>query len=216
MQYMTCVFVCVCACVCACTCVPVHLCAHVWALIWHLQGYKMDDLLTSYISQMLTTMNRQRSGQGHSKWTSYWQEVTALIQLLRPVGHPCSWRQTFAHQLWQITHSLSASSEGSKLTADSSSTNSNKHCECSSKSCHYHYDLEKDEPSSEDDYLWDLQYQSQTVWPSHMEIKCSVCIIVMLSKVGSMRLEWCSFVLALLCWFHRDITHILCWFAKFS
>ncbi|KAM7412555.1 hypothetical protein PAMA_020098 [Pampus argenteus] len=30
-------------------------------------GYKMDDLLTSYISQMLTTMNRQRSGRGHSK-----------------------------------------------------------------------------------------------------------------------------------------------------
>uniref|UniRef100_A0AAQ6AGS4 Myosin VIIAa n=1 Tax=Amphiprion ocellaris TaxID=80972 RepID=A0AAQ6AGS4_AMPOC len=30
-------------------------------------GYKMDDLLTSYISQMLTTMNKQRSGRGHSK-----------------------------------------------------------------------------------------------------------------------------------------------------
>ncbi|KAM6933947.1 unconventional myosin-VIIa-like isoform 3-T4 [Xenentodon cancila] len=30
-------------------------------------GYKMDDLLTSYISQMLTTMNRQRSGRGHNK-----------------------------------------------------------------------------------------------------------------------------------------------------
>ncbi|KAK1900154.1 Unconventional myosin-VIIa [Dissostichus eleginoides] len=30
-------------------------------------GYKMDDLLTSYISQMLTTMNRQRPGRGHSK-----------------------------------------------------------------------------------------------------------------------------------------------------
>uniref|UniRef100_A0A8C5HP89 Myosin VIIAa n=1 Tax=Gouania willdenowi TaxID=441366 RepID=A0A8C5HP89_GOUWI len=30
-------------------------------------GYKMDDLLTSYISQMLTTMNRQRSGRGQSK-----------------------------------------------------------------------------------------------------------------------------------------------------
>ncbi|XP_047450063.1 myosin VIIAa isoform X3 [Mugil cephalus] len=29
-------------------------------------GYKMDDLLTSYISQMLTTMNK-RSGRGHSK-----------------------------------------------------------------------------------------------------------------------------------------------------
>nr|XP_033487862.1 myosin VIIAa [Epinephelus lanceolatus] len=30
-------------------------------------GYKMDDLLTSYISQMLTTMNKQRSGRGQSK-----------------------------------------------------------------------------------------------------------------------------------------------------
>ncbi|KAM8903820.1 myosin VIIAa isoform 4-T8 [Spinachia spinachia] len=30
-------------------------------------GYKMDDLLTSYISQMLTTMNKQRSGPRHSK-----------------------------------------------------------------------------------------------------------------------------------------------------
>ncbi|XP_041851791.1 myosin VIIAa isoform X1 [Melanotaenia boesemani] len=30
-------------------------------------GYKMDDLLTSYISQMLTAMNKQRSGRGHSK-----------------------------------------------------------------------------------------------------------------------------------------------------
>ncbi|KAM9319057.1 unconventional myosin-VIIa-like [Pholidichthys leucotaenia] len=30
-------------------------------------GYKMDDLLTSYISQMLTTMNRQRSGRSLGK-----------------------------------------------------------------------------------------------------------------------------------------------------
>ncbi|KAM6945963.1 myosin VIIAa [Aplochiton taeniatus] len=30
-------------------------------------GYKMDDLLTSYISQMLTTMSKQRAGRGHSK-----------------------------------------------------------------------------------------------------------------------------------------------------
>ncbi|KAM9732681.1 myosin VIIAa [Menidia menidia] len=30
-------------------------------------GYKMDDLLTSYISQMLTSMNRQRSGRGLSR-----------------------------------------------------------------------------------------------------------------------------------------------------
>ncbi|XP_070399828.1 myosin VIIAa [Nothobranchius furzeri] len=30
-------------------------------------GYKMDDLLTSYISQMLTNMNKQRSGRGQGK-----------------------------------------------------------------------------------------------------------------------------------------------------
>ncbi|KAM3615690.1 uncharacterized protein V6R79_006253 [Siganus canaliculatus] len=30
-------------------------------------GYKMDDLLTSYISQMLTSMNKQRSGRSHNK-----------------------------------------------------------------------------------------------------------------------------------------------------
>uniref|UniRef100_A0A671TUZ3 Myosin VIIA n=1 Tax=Sparus aurata TaxID=8175 RepID=A0A671TUZ3_SPAAU len=30
-------------------------------------GYKMDDLLTSYISQMLTTMTKQRSTRGNSK-----------------------------------------------------------------------------------------------------------------------------------------------------
>ncbi|GAA6091197.1 myosin VIIAa [Tachysurus ichikawai] len=30
-------------------------------------GYKMDDLLTSYISQMLTSMSKQRSSRGHSK-----------------------------------------------------------------------------------------------------------------------------------------------------
>ncbi|KAM7397577.1 hypothetical protein PAMA_005743 [Pampus argenteus] len=30
-------------------------------------GYKMDDLLTSYISQMLTTMTKQRSSRGNSK-----------------------------------------------------------------------------------------------------------------------------------------------------
>ena len=31
------------------------------------QGYKMDDLLTSYISQMLTTMSKQRTSRGQSK-----------------------------------------------------------------------------------------------------------------------------------------------------
>uniref|UniRef100_A0A8C9U0C5 Myosin VIIAa n=1 Tax=Scleropages formosus TaxID=113540 RepID=A0A8C9U0C5_SCLFO len=33
-------------------------------------GYKMDDLLTSYISQMLTTMSKQRSSRGNSKLLS--------------------------------------------------------------------------------------------------------------------------------------------------
>lgn len=33
---------------------------------WSCQGYKMDDLLTSYISQMLTTMTKQRTSRG--KW----------------------------------------------------------------------------------------------------------------------------------------------------
>lgn len=37
-------------------------------LWWSRQGYKMDDLLTSYISQMLTTMTKQRTSRGSSKW----------------------------------------------------------------------------------------------------------------------------------------------------
>lgn len=36
-------------------------------LTFTLQGYKMDDLLTSYISQMLTTMTKQRTSRGNSK-----------------------------------------------------------------------------------------------------------------------------------------------------
>uniref|UniRef100_A0A8B9JP57 Myosin VIIAb n=1 Tax=Astyanax mexicanus TaxID=7994 RepID=A0A8B9JP57_ASTMX len=34
---------------------------------FEVKGYKMDDLLTSYISQMLTTMTKQRSSRGKSK-----------------------------------------------------------------------------------------------------------------------------------------------------
>lgn len=37
------------------------------SLRFFFQGYKMDDLLTSYISQMLTTMTKQRTGRGQSK-----------------------------------------------------------------------------------------------------------------------------------------------------
>lgn len=39
-------------------------------------GYKMDDLLTSYISLMLTNMNKQRS---NSKWWWWW----CLFELLK-------------------------------------------------------------------------------------------------------------------------------------
>ncbi len=128
-------------CVCVCVCV----------LPSHLQGYKMDDLLTSYISQMLTTMNKQRSGRGHSKWTSYWQEAAELIRLLRPIGQPCSWGRTFAYQLWRMSRSPSASSEGSKLTGESSAASSDDPGEGPSN--YYNYNYDEDEPSSEDDYL---------------------------------------------------------------
>ena len=36
---------------------PLYTIIHV---MFHLQGYKMDDLLTSYISLMLATMNKQK------------------------------------------------------------------------------------------------------------------------------------------------------------
>ncbi len=39
------------------------------------QGYKMDDLLTSYISQMLTTMTKQRTSRGNSKWADGWRLI---------------------------------------------------------------------------------------------------------------------------------------------
>ena len=35
-------------------------CIQLLMLCFHLQGYKMDDLLTSYISLMLATMNKQK------------------------------------------------------------------------------------------------------------------------------------------------------------
>lgn len=91
----------------------------------------MDDLLTSYISQMLTTMSKQRSSRGHSRWTSYWREAAELVHVLRGVGQPCSWNRTFAWQLWRMSRSPSNSSQGSVYPDDTVSS-----------------------PSSEDDYLW--------------------------------------------------------------
>lgn len=52
-----------------------HLVQAVWPLTSTLQGYKMDDLLTSYISQMLTTMTKQRSTRGNSKWAGGWKLI---------------------------------------------------------------------------------------------------------------------------------------------
>lgn len=122
--------------------------------VWlNLQGYKMDDLLTSYISQMLTTMNKHRSGRGHSKWTSYWQEATELIRLLRPIGQHCSWGRTFTSHLWRMSRSPSASSEGSKFTWESSNASGSSD-PGEGPSNNYHYSYDEDEPSSEDDYLW--------------------------------------------------------------
>lgn len=91
----------------------------------------MDDLLTSYISQMLTTMSKQRSSRGHSRWTSYWREAAELVRVLRGVGQPCSWSRTFAWQLWRMSRSPSISSQGSVYPDDAASS-----------------------LSSEDDYLW--------------------------------------------------------------
>lgn len=109
------------------------------------QGYKMDDLLTSYISQMLTTMN-QRSGREHSKWSSRWQGAKELVQILRPVGQPCSWSRTFANQLWTMSRSRSGGSAGSLATLQSST---------GSSTWDHDDDDEDDEDSSEEDYLWD-------------------------------------------------------------
>lgn len=92
----------------------------------------MDDLLTSYISQMLTTMSKQRNSRGHSKWTFDWREAAELVRLLRPIGRPCSWGRAFAaSQLWRMSRTPSASSQGSVYPDEDSSS-----------------------ASSEDDYLW--------------------------------------------------------------
>lgn len=92
----------------------------------------MDDLLTSYISQMLTAMSKQRSAKG-SKWTarSHWHMVMGLIHQLRAVGYPCSWARTFASQMWKMSRTPS----GSSLDSDLEGSNPTS-------------------PSSEDDYLW--------------------------------------------------------------
>lgn len=123
--------------------------------VFFFQGYKMDDLLTSYISQMLTTMTKQRTGRGQSKWTSYWQEATELIRHLRPIGQHCSWGRTFAYQLWRMSRSPSASSEGSKFTWESSALSSDDPGEGPSNYLNHYY-YEDDDLSSEDDYLWPL------------------------------------------------------------
>lgn len=91
----------------------------------------MDDLLTSYISQMLTTMSKQRNSRGQSKWTFDWREAVELVRLLRPIGRPCSWGRAFASQLWRMSRTPSASSQGSVYPDEDSSS-----------------------ASSEDDYLW--------------------------------------------------------------
>lgn len=122
------------------------------------QGYKMDDLLTSYISQMLTNMNKQRSGRGHSKWTSYWQEATELIRLLRPIGQHCSWGRSFGHQLWWMSRSPSAYSTGSDRTEDSSTASGDDPGDDPGEGPSHWYQYscdDEDEPSSEDDYLWE-------------------------------------------------------------
>lgn len=92
----------------------------------------MDDLLTSYISQMLTAMSKQRSAKG-SKWTarSHWHVAMRLIHQLRAVGYPCSWGRTFASQMWKMSRTPSGSSLDSDLEGSNPTT-----------------------PSSEDDYLW--------------------------------------------------------------
>lgn len=93
------------------------------------QGYKMDDLLTSYISQMLTSMSKQRGAKG-SKWTEErWHLAVDLIRCLKSVGYPCSWGKTFSPEVWNMRRAES------QISSDSENEGSTP-------------------PSSEDDYLW--------------------------------------------------------------
>ena len=128
----------------------VYVCLHpIMAVLSGPQGYKMDDLLTSYISQMLTTMSKQRTSRGQSKWTSYWQEAAELLRLLRPMGHPCSWGRTFPSHVWRMSRSPSHSSAGgSSFSQDPPDDDASS------------------SPSSEDDYLWGSG-------SSHLAVPCS-------------------------------------------
>ncbi|KAF3693356.1 Unconventional myosin-VIIa [Channa argus] len=75
-------------------------------------------------------------------------EAVELIRLLRPIGQYCSWGRTFGHHLWRMSRSPSASSDGSKLTWESSISSSDPG---EGPSNRYTYD--EVELSSEDDYL---------------------------------------------------------------
>lgn len=72
---------------------------------------------------------------------------------MRPIGQHCSWGRTFAHQLWRMSRSPSASSEGSKLSGESSAVSSDDPGEGPSNYYYYNNYNNDDEPSSEDDYL---------------------------------------------------------------
>ncbi|KAG9338693.1 hypothetical protein JZ751_025361 [Albula glossodonta] len=53
-------------------------------------GYKMDDLLTSYISQMLTTMSKQRNSRGISNWgRSFSSNLWLRMTTSEPGHNPC-------------------------------------------------------------------------------------------------------------------------------
>lgn len=57
--------------------------------------------------------------------------------MLRPIGQPCSWGRTYGHQLWRMSRSPSASSDGSEYPSENPSNAPD----------------DDDDPSSEDDYL---------------------------------------------------------------
>lgn len=166
----------------------------------HSQGYKMDDLLTSYISQMLTTMNKRR-GRDHSKWSSYWQGAKELVQILRPVGQPCSWARTFAHQLWTMSRSPSAGSAES-LSTLKSSTGCSGDPAVGGSSTHDHVldDDDDDWPSSEEDYLWDTT--AGDVHSGVPQLDCGdqiICRVWMVAwgDLGSKCRDWKIFVVVL-------------------